>query len=117
MNDIRLKTMPFELDGKTYLLRSNMNVIADVQEAFGGSLTPAFGGQATLKSALVILAAMLNDYADEQGWRERFTARSLGRRFGFNELPLEDIIKLFVSGLIPEDAIEASTAEEPSEKN
>ena len=30
--DIRLETMPFELDGKTYQLRCNMNVLADVQE-------------------------------------------------------------------------------------
>ena len=77
---IRLKETPFELDGKTYTLRCNMNVLADVQEACGGTLDPAINGSGTLKSSLLFLAAMLNDSAEENGWPERFTARELGRR-------------------------------------
>ena len=79
MEDIRLKTEPFELDGKTYLLSCSMNVLADVQEAYGGKISNALSAKATLKSCLEFLAAMLNDYADSQGWEERFTARQIGR--------------------------------------
>ena len=37
--DLRLKSVPYELDGKTYQLRCNMAVLMDVQEAFDGDLT------------------------------------------------------------------------------
>ena len=49
MEDIRLKTEPFELDGKTYLLSCSMNVLADVQEAYGGKISNALSAKATLK--------------------------------------------------------------------
>ena len=77
--DIRLQAKPFELDGKTYQLRCNMNVLADVQEAFDGNFSAALNGKSTLHTVHHFLAAMLNDYADEMGWPERFTARQLGR--------------------------------------
>mgnify|MGYP003306883232 CR=1 FL=1 len=82
MIDIRLEEIPFEFDGKTYKMRCNMNVLADVQEACGGNIGDALRSGNTLKSVLLFAAAMLNDYADEQGWPERFTAKQLGRKLG-----------------------------------
>lgn len=79
MEDIRLKTEPFEFDGKTYQLCCNMAVLADVQEAYGGKISNALSAKATLKSCLEFLAAMMNDYADLQGWEERYTAKQIGR--------------------------------------
>lgn len=77
--DIRLKTEPFEFDGKTYLLCCNMAVLADVQEAYGGKISNALSNKATLKSCLEFLSAMMNDYSDSQGWPERYTAKQIGR--------------------------------------
>lgn len=77
--DIRIKTAPFELQGKTYTLCCNMNVLADVQEAFNGDLDRALQRGTSVRSVLEFLAAMLNDSADSNGWEERFTARQLGR--------------------------------------
>lgn len=79
MEDIRLKTEPFEFNGKTYVLCCNMNVLADVQEAHGGLLRDALSGKATLKTCLDFLVAMMNDYADSQDWPERYTAKQIGR--------------------------------------
>ena len=79
--DIRIKTAPFELQGKTYTLCCNMNVLADVQEAFNGDLDRALQRGSSVRSVLEFLAAMLNDSADSNGWPERFTARQLGRIF------------------------------------
>ena len=42
MADLRLETLPFEFEGRRYLLRCNMNVLADVQEMNGGFIDPAF---------------------------------------------------------------------------
>ena len=38
MEDIRLKTMPYDYRGRTYTLACNMNVLADVQADFNGDL-------------------------------------------------------------------------------
>ena len=88
--DIRLKTIPFEFEGKTYTLACNMNVLADVQEAFGGDLDAALQAKSSVRSALEFLAAMLNDSADSNGWHERFTARQLGRK-----IPARNNLELF----------------------
>ena len=104
MRDIRLEEIPFELDGKTYLLRCNMNVLADVQEAFGGAIGGALSGESVNRSVMEFLAAMLNDYADEQGWPERFTARQLGRRLPMHAVRQVDIMGLVIRSIRPPDA-------------
>lgn len=110
MADIRLAEKDFALDGKVYKLRCNFNVLADAQEAFGGKLLDSLDGRRGLKSTLVFLAAMLNDYADEQGWPECFTAKSLGRKLSFAEVPSAEVIELVVAALkTGDDPDEADT--------
>ncbi len=84
MTDMRLKKTPFEFDGKTFELCCNMNVLADVQEAFGGSISSALN--CTTKGVLTFLAAMLNDYAESVGWEERYTSRDVGRALSPSQL-------------------------------
>jgi len=95
MTDIRLKTTPFEFDGKTFQLCCNMNVLADVQEAYGGSIYNALDG--TTKGLLHFLAAMLNDYAEASGWEERYTFRDVGRALSPSKLA---DISAMVMGLV-----------------
>lgn len=104
MTDIRLEELPFDLDGKTYLLRCNMNVLADVQEAFGGTIGGALSGESVNRSVMEFLAAMLNDYADEMDWPERFTARQLGRRLPLHTVKRLDIMGLVARSITPPDA-------------
>lgn len=106
MSDIRLKEIPFELDGKTYMLRCNMNVLADVQEAYDGDFTLALSEKNTLKSTLIFLAAMLNDYADDMGWEERYTAKQLGRMYKRFDFPADKIMGVIIRSITPDDAEE-----------
>ena len=115
MTDIRLEELPFELDGKRYLLRCNMNVLADVQAEYGGDLGKALEGDSPLKSVTVFLAAMLNDYADEQGWPERWTPRQIGRRFGIGDLPTKEIMQLVVRAMTPAGKVSESDTPEAQE--
>ena len=108
---IRLEELPFELGGKTYMLRCNMNVLADVQEEFGGDFGQALDPDNAFKSLSVFLAAMLNDYADEMGWEERFTARSLGRRLKKHQVPEADIMGLVVASMAAPNAESESDIE------
>ena len=80
MADIRLKTDSIELDGENWELRCSMNVLADVQEAFGGDLLEALNPAHTIRSAMVVCAAMLNEAAALRGREDRFTPAELGRK-------------------------------------
>jgi len=105
--DIRQKTLPFVFEGRTYKLTCNMNVLADVQEASGGTISPAFDGKRGMKNALMFLAAMMTDYADEQGWTDadgmplEFTWRALGRVLRPEAVPSAEIFSLVIDALTP----------------
>jgi len=100
--DIRLKEVPFRFGERDFLLRCNMAVLADVQEANGGDLLGVINGS-TLKSTLIFAAAMMNDFADEQGWPERYTAAQLGRQLKYNQKFVEDIMSLVMGAVVVTD--------------
>lgn len=110
--DIRLQQEPFEINGKTYMLRCNFNVLADVQEAFDGDFLAALDSSHSYRGVLEFITAMLNDYADEQGWPERYTAKKVGRLIPMNskEAWQMKIAKLIVSAVSGEG--ETSETEE-----
>ena len=105
--DIRQKELPFAFEGRTYKLRCNMNVLADVQEASGGRISTSLSGKAGLKSCLMYLAAMMTDYADEQNWIDddgmplAFTWRALGRVLRAEDVPQTEILGLVLDALTP----------------
>lgn len=78
MMDLRLKEEPYVFDGHTYLLRCNMNVLADVQEAYGGNISAALRQSTSVRTINTFLTAMINDYADEMGWPS-YTVKQVGR--------------------------------------
>jgi hypothetical protein len=80
MDDIRLKTAPFEWRGEKIELCCNMNVLADVQEAYGGNISRAFKGS-TIRATLTFLTAMINDATDGD-----LTVREVGREIPISEL-------------------------------
>lgn len=120
MSGVKMKEIPFELDGKRYKLRCNMNVLADVQEAYDGDFMSSLNSRQSMKSVLEFLAAMLNDYADEQGWPERFTAKQLGRKLYQDEIPGVQIMSLVTEAVLPrkrEEAPEEPETDEGTEEN
>lgn len=113
--DLRLPTMPFEFNGKTYELCCNMNVLADVQEAYNGSLMAALRNPSSIKAATTFLSAMLNDCAETNGWPERYTARQVGRLLGGNPENVK-LLSTTVGGFIRKSMTtkRAEGQEEPS---
>lgn len=110
MSDLRLEEIPFEFNGKTYLLRCNMNVLADVQELYG-TIGAALTGDKPTRSVLEFLAAMLNDYADEQGWPERYTSREVGRKLSPGMLASAEIMGLVTRAMRPAKAVSGADTE------
>ena len=86
MTDVRQKTAEYEYEGRIYSLTCDMNVLADVQEEYGGDLMRALKRVTSLKVTLIFLAAMLNDAAETQDLRGEdgkllaVTAHELGRK-------------------------------------
>lgn len=107
MSGVRMREIPYELDGKQYRLRCNMNVLADVQEAYDGDFMESLNSKSSMKGILEFLAAMLNDYADEMGWPERFTAKQLGRKLRREEIPGVEIMALVTEAVLPRKKEEA----------
>lgn len=120
MRGLRLEEIPFDFDGKTYRLRCNMNVLADVQDVYGGQIGAALSGENPTRSVLEFLAAMLNDYAEEQGWPERYSSRDVGRKFAPGTLPVVQIMGLVTRAITPPQPVstpdtEKQTAEDAGE--
>lgn len=114
--DIRLKTVPFEWEGTVYNLCCNMNVLADVQEAFNGDLDAAVSQKSSLRGVLEFLAAMLNDASENIGTSERFTARELGRKLPVaRRVEVQKLVMdLFLASCAP---VESASDDEGAEKN
>ena len=96
---IRLEEKPFELEGKRYLLRCNMAVLAGFEEA-NGDIQAAME-QPVRAVALTLLQLMLNDYAEEQGWDETWTAGRLKRRVSYAMLMELDLVGMLFRALTP----------------
>ena len=113
MEDIRLKTAQHEVQGKIYELRCNFNVLADI-EAEAGSMS-AFLNMSTLKAVKIALAAMMNDYADSMGWKERTSSKELGRVLPTEPSSIKHVSNMVMALVL--DAISAPASSGESEKN
>lgn len=110
MEDIRLKTAAWRYADREFVLRCNMNVLADVQAIYG-DLGSAFEG-GMMRSVLDFLAAMMNDYAESQGWQIRYTGRELGRDLSWQEFQqVQELVMDLVTS-----AISSGDEEAPDEE-
>lgn len=96
---IRLEEKPFEVEGKRYLLRCNMAVLETVEDQHGD--IEELMKLSIRQSSLELLAAMLNDYAEEQGWEERWTPKQLKRKISYAMLMELNIVGMLVRALSP----------------
>ena len=99
---LRLEEKRLEVEGKTYVLRCNMAVLDALETAYGSFEAvmelPVREGQAA------ILAAMLNDYAEDMGWEQSWTARKIKKRYSLAGLLELGILGMFNRAITPETA-------------
>ena len=101
---IRLEEKPLEYNGKTYLLRCNMAVLDRLQDSHDGDFSAVMRLPAT-KGMIVILCAMMNDYAEDMGWEE-VTEKELKKNFSYAYLVELGILEMFTKAIIPHTAEE-----------
>lgn len=119
MTSIRLETKRIEFEGKTWELRCNMAVLDALEQAHDGNFTEVMN-LPPIKAIPEILAAMLNDYAEDQGWDVHYTPRQIARMVPFNTAKELDVVGMLFRAVIPPDAsgeTEAAPAGDDPGKN
>ena len=115
MSSLRLEEVPFEFDGKTFLLRCSMAALENMQESQDGDFAALLEMPAT-KSTVIFLAAMLNAYAEEQGWPERYSTDALKYRVSFAMIQDLDVLGLVTRGVMPLVARQAQAQPAPENR-
>lgn len=102
ITSIKLEEKSIELNGKTYVLHVNMSVLERIQEEVGGDLQELIKSTPTDAMA-VTMAAMLNDWAEDQGWDEVWTVKKVKKTFTTGMLNMLDVAGMFFRAMIPTD--------------
>ena len=97
---IQLEEKRREICGKSYVLHVNMSVLERVVEKYGGDVDKLM---ATRKNEAMaeILAAMLNDYAEDQGWDQDWTPKKVKKYFSVAMLLDLDVLGMFFRAMTP----------------
>ena len=111
MTSIRLEKKTLEFDGRVWEICCNMAVLDALQEAHGGDFSEVMN-LPVMKAPAEILAAMLNDYAEDMGWEIRYTAKHVAKLVPFSALRELDILGMFSRAVIPLGS-EPEAAEDP----
>lgn len=112
--DVRLKTVPYEIDGQKLTLCCSMNVLADLQEQ--GDLSQLLESSRTMRSYLQLLAAMVNNAMREAGSEQRYTDVELGDRISFRDFRRDSgsVFDLLISA-VRDDTPEQTDAPQPEQ--
>ena len=97
---LRLEEKRLEVEGKTYVLRCNMAVLDALETAYGSF--EAVMDLPMTEGLPALLAAMLNDYAEDMGWEQSWNAKKIKKRFPYSGLLDLDIMGLFTRAVVPE---------------
>ena len=116
--DMRLKELPVWMDGQRYVLRCNMNVLAELQESCGG-LGSLLESKMGLRSFNRLFAALVNEAADAAGLDVRYADKEIGRKLGWKDFQRykDDVFALFIAAISDDGDEDADQPAEGNEKN
>lgn len=114
--DVRLKTMPYEIDGHKLTLSCNMDVLAELQ-AQDSNLKQLLDDDRSMRNYLRLMAAMINSELRHQGVDAAYTDGELGRRISFREFRQNNlaVFSMLVSSVVADDPEEAEPKTEQLE--
>lgn len=109
---LRIEEKRLEVEGRTYVLRCNMAVLDALEATYGDF--QAVMALPIREATAAILAAMLNDCAEDRGWPTDWTARKVKKTFPYVALLELDIIGMLTRAVTPASAeAEPETKTEP----
>ena len=101
MITLRLEEKPIQIGDRTYVLHMNMSVLERIQEACGGQIKDLMQ-KSVYDGNAVTVAAMLNDYAEDQGWEQDWTDRKVKKLFTPAMMRMLDVTGMFFRAMTPE---------------
>lgn len=112
MTSIKLEEKSIELNGRTYVLRMNMSVLDRIMQVCDGEVKNLLE-KSVYDSSAITVAAMLNDYAEDQGWDQDWTDRKVKKIFNPAIMKMLDITGMFYRAMTPEKKANADPAVGP----
>lgn len=112
MITLRLEEKPIQIGDRTYVLHMNMSVLERIQEACGGEIKGLMHKNMYDGNAITV-AAMLNDYAEDQGWEQDWTDRKVKKLFNPAMMKMLDVTGMFFRAMSPEKKENAAPADGP----
>lgn len=111
---LRIEERRLEVEGRTYVLRCNMAVLDALEATYGDF--QAVMALPIREATAAILAAMLNDCAEDRDWPTDWTARKVKKAFPYAALLELDIIGMLTRAVTPANAdAEPETNTEPGD--
>lgn len=109
MRSLKLETKKIDFDGRVWELRCNMSVLDRLEQAHDGNFTAVMTLPPS-KATPEVLAAMLNDYAEDMGWDILYTPKQISKMVTFADMKELDVIGMLYRAVIPEDPQPAAAA-------
>ena len=94
---LRLEQIPYEFEGKTYMLRCNMAVLERLQDGQDGDIG-ALMQKPTYQVVFLILKAMLDDYCEDSGLEE-VPMRRLKKLYSPADVAGWGVFRMFVESM------------------
>ena len=101
MITLRLEEKQIQIGDRTYVLRMNMSVLERIQATCGGEIKDLMHKSLYDGNAITV-AAMLNDYAEDQGWEQDWTDRKVKKLFNPAMMKMLDVTGMFFRAMTPE---------------
>lgn len=121
MTSIKLEEKQIQIGDRTYTLHVNLSVLERIQEACGGQINDLLK-KSMYDGNSITMAAMLNDWAEDQGWEQDWTDKKVKKIFQPAMMKLLDVTGMFFRAMTPDGetptAIRPKTEEgEPDENS
>ena len=100
MITLRLEEKPIQIGDRTYVLHMNMSVLERIQEVCGGQIKDLMQ-KSVYDGNAVTVAAMLNDYAEDQGWDQDWTDKKVKKIFTPAMMNMLDVTGMFFRAMTP----------------
>lgn len=94
MLTIRLEEKQIQIGDRTYILRMNMSVLERIQEECGGQLKDLMQ-KSMYDGNAITMAAMLNDWAEDQHWEQDWTVKKVKKLFTPGIMDMLDVTGMF----------------------
>lgn len=111
ITSIKLEEKQIQIGDRVYTLRVNLSVLERIQVICGGKINDLLK-RSLYEGNAITMAAMLNDWAEDQGWEQDWTEKKVKKLFTAKMMNMLDVTGMFFRAMTPEPSTETPKTEE-----